>query len=105
MESVGHASDTALQQDKDILQHNLEEFVEVASKKDVLGCCLLIDGRIAAATASWWQRLHWREINLLLVLAHTLPRSVLCCDIPIFLPYFRIANKDPGTVMCASISA
>lgn len=47
--------------------------------------CILVNGKIAAATESWWS-LHPHEIRLLLFLAVTENKDI-SKDIPVFLPY------------------
>lgn len=53
--------------------------------------CILINGKIAAATESWWS-LHPHEIRILLFLAVTENKDI-SRDIPVFLPY-----KSPSVV-------
>lgn len=48
-------------------------------------CCVLINGKIAAATEDWWS-LHPIELKLLANLA-TIENTMTSKDIPVFLPY------------------
>ena len=52
---------------------------------DSLFSCVLIHGKIAAATNSWWS-LHPEEIKLLALLAQS-ENTSSSKDIPVFLPY------------------
>ncbi|KAH0812782.1 hypothetical protein GEV33_010014 [Tenebrio molitor] len=52
---------------------------------DSLFSCVLIHGKIAAATNSWWS-LHPEEVKLLALLAQT-ENTSSSKDIPVFLPY------------------
>lgn len=52
---------------------------------DSIYCCILIHGKIAVATESWWS-LHKDEVKLLSLLA-VLENTTASKDIPVFLPY------------------
>ncbi|KAK9871041.1 hypothetical protein WA026_009999 [Henosepilachna vigintioctopunctata] len=65
-----------------LMQILLESYMEYV---DSLYSCILIHGKIAAATESWWS-LHPDEMKLLSLLA-TSENVTTSKDIPIFLPY------------------
>lgn len=63
-----------------LIQIVLDSFTECV---DSMFSCVLIHGKLAAATESWWT-LHANEIKILALLA-TVENSFK--DIPVFLPY------------------
>ncbi|CAG9761897.1 unnamed protein product [Ceutorhynchus assimilis] len=94
---VGYV-ETILCSENHLIQIVLDSFSECV---DSMFSCILINGKIAAATESWWS-LHPHEIRLLLFLAVTENKDI-SKDIPVFLPY-----KSPTVafrfVACSLIS-
>ncbi|RZC40534.1 fuzzy -like protein, partial [Asbolus verrucosus] len=82
---VGMA-ETILCPENHLIQIVLDSFTECV---DSLFSCVLIHGKIAAATNSWWS-LNPEEIKLLSLLALA-ENTTSSKDIPVFLPY-----KSPG---------
>ncbi|XP_044254046.1 protein fuzzy homolog [Tribolium madens] len=86
--SSRHSSDligmveTILCPENHLIQIVLDSFTECV---DSLFSCVLIHGKIAAATNSWWS-LHSEEIKLLAILAQS-ENTSSSKDIPVFLPY------------------
>ncbi|XP_063927858.1 protein fuzzy homolog [Zophobas morio] len=78
---VGMA-ETILCPENHLIQIVLDTFTECV---DSLFSCVLIHGKIAAATNSWWS-LHPEEIKLLALLAQS-ENTSSSKDIPVFLPY------------------
>ncbi|XP_018568218.1 protein fuzzy homolog isoform X2 [Anoplophora glabripennis] len=83
-----HSSDlagfveTILCPENHLIQIVLDSFTECV---DSMFSCVLISGKIAAATQSWWS-LHPDELKLLSLLA-TSENTANSKDIPVFLPY------------------
>ncbi|CAG9865513.1 unnamed protein product [Phyllotreta striolata] len=83
-----HASDivgfveTTMCQENHLIQTVLDSFSESV---DSSFCCVLIDGKISAATESWWS-LHPVELRLLSFLAVS-ENTTDSKDFPVFLPY------------------
>ncbi|XP_065159346.1 protein fuzzy homolog isoform X2 [Atheta coriaria] len=65
-----------------LIQIVLDSYTECV---DSVYCCVLINGKIAAATEDWWS-LHPIELKLLANLA-TIENTMTSKDIPVFLPY------------------
>ncbi|XP_061151590.1 protein fuzzy homolog [Syngnathus typhle] len=78
-----HCADCLLPPQPSLLQEAVHGFTKAADSE--FGC-LLIHGRVAAATEMWW-RLAPQEIVLLLALIRALSDSgAASCDYPVFLP-------------------
>lgn len=78
-----HCADSLLPPDPSLLQEAVDGFARGADSE--FGC-LLVYGRIAAATEKWW-RLVPQEVILLSALIRTLSASgSSSCDYPVFLP-------------------
>ncbi|KAL1509312.1 hypothetical protein ABEB36_004074 [Hypothenemus hampei] len=94
---VGYV-ETILCPENYLIQIVLDSFTECV---DSMFSCILVNGKIAVATESWWS-LHPHEIRLLLLLAVTENKDI-SKDIPVFLPY-----KSPTVafrfVACSLIS-
>lgn len=81
--NLTHCADTLLPPNAAVLQEAIEGFAQAADSE--FGC-LLVGGRIAAATEMWW-RLAPQEVALLSVLMRTLSASgAASSDYPLFLP-------------------
>ncbi|XP_057713966.1 protein fuzzy homolog [Corythoichthys intestinalis] len=81
--NLTHCADCLLPSNPAPLQEALEGFTKAAESE--FGC-LLIHGRVAAATEMWW-RLAPQEIVLLSALIRVLSDSAaVSCDCPVFLP-------------------
>lgn len=81
--SLTHCADCLLPPEPALLQEALAGFAEAAGSE--FGC-LMIHGRITAATDKWW-RLAAQEMVLLSALTHLLSTSgSTSCDYPVFLP-------------------
>ncbi|KAJ8913472.1 hypothetical protein NQ315_013852 [Exocentrus adspersus] len=74
--------ETILCPENHLIQIVLDSFTECV---DSMFSCVLISGKIAAATQSWWS-LHPDELKLLSLLA-TSGNTASSKDIPVFLPY------------------
>ncbi|XP_010885000.2 protein fuzzy homolog [Esox lucius] len=81
MGDLTHCGDCLLPTNPALLQEALDGFTQAAESE--FGC-LMVHGRIAAATDKWW-RLAPQEVVLLSALARTLSGSA-SCDFPVFLP-------------------
>ncbi|XP_076273696.1 fuzzy planar cell polarity protein-like protein [Rhynchophorus ferrugineus] len=94
---VGYV-ETILCPENHLLQGILDSFTECV---DSMFSCILVNGKIAVATESWWS-LHPHEVRLLTLLAVTENKDI-SKDIPVFLPY-----KSPTVafrfVACSLIS-
>lgn len=75
-------TEVILYHENSALQTMLESYSEYI---DSIYCCILIHGKIAVATESWWS-LHKDEVKLLSLLA-VLENTTASKDIPVFLPY------------------
>lgn len=83
MGTLTHCADSLLPPNPALLQEAVDGFSQGADSE--FGC-LLIHGRIAAATEKWW-RLAPQEVVLLTALIQTLSKSgSTSCDYPVFLP-------------------
>ncbi|KAM6918495.1 protein fuzzy homolog [Xenentodon cancila] len=81
--NLTHCADSLLPPNPTLLQEAVDGFAQAADSE--FGC-LIIQGRIAAATEKWW-RLAPQEIVLLSTLIRSLSASgSASCDYPIFLP-------------------
>ncbi|XP_068604462.1 protein fuzzy homolog [Brachionichthys hirsutus] len=81
--NLTHCADLLLPPDPTLLQEAVDGFAQCADSE--FGC-LVIHGRIAAATEKWW-RLAPQEIVLLSALMRSLSASgSASCDYPVFLP-------------------
>lgn len=81
--SLTHCADTLLPPNSAILQEAVEGFAKAADSEF---CCLIVHGRIAAATEMWW-RLAPQEVVLLSALMRSLSVSgSASSDYPVFLP-------------------
>ncbi|XP_028986693.1 protein fuzzy homolog [Betta splendens] len=82
--SLTHCADLLLPPNPTLLQEAVDGFAEAADSE--FGC-LIIHGRIAAATEKWW-RLAPQEVVLLSALIRSLSDSASAsCDYPVFLPH------------------
>lgn len=83
MGTLTHCADSLLPPNPALLQEAVDGFAQGADSE--FGC-LLVHGRIAAATEKWW-RLAPQEVVLLSALIQTLSKSgSTSCDYPVFLP-------------------
>lgn len=83
MGDLTHCADCLVPPNAALLQEALEGFTQAADSE--FGC-LMVHGRIAAATGKWW-RLAPQEVVLLSALARSLSLSgSASCDYPVFLP-------------------
>lgn len=83
MGTLTHCADSLLPVNPALLQEAVDGFAQGADSE--FGC-LLVHGRIAAATEKWW-RLAPQEVVLLSALIQTLSLSAsTSCDYPVFLP-------------------
>lgn len=83
MGTLTHCADTLLPPNPSLLQEAVDGFAQGADSE--FGC-LLIHGRIAAATDKWW-RLAPQEVVLLSALIQTMAKTgSSSCDYPVFLP-------------------
>ncbi|XP_061587129.1 protein fuzzy homolog [Cololabis saira] len=81
--NLTHCADSLLPPNPSLLQEAVDGFAQAADSE--FGC-LMIHGRIAAATEKWW-RLAPQEIVLLSTLIRCLSASgSSSCDYPVFLP-------------------
>ncbi|KAM9789635.1 protein fuzzy homolog [Neosynchiropus ocellatus] len=81
--TMTHCADTLLPPNPTLVQEAVEGFAEAADSE--FGC-LLVHGRIAAATEKWW-RLAPQEVVLLSALIRSLSSGgAASCDYPVFLP-------------------
>ncbi|KAM9845316.1 protein fuzzy homolog [Aulostomus maculatus] len=81
--NLTHCADSLLPPNPTLLQEAVEGFAKAADSE--FGC-LMVHGRIAAATEMWW-RLAPQEIVLLSTLIRSLSASgSASCDYPVFLP-------------------
>ncbi|XP_068197328.1 protein fuzzy homolog [Antennarius striatus] len=81
--NLTHCADLLLPPNSTLLQQAVDGFAQCADSE--FGC-LIIHGRIAAATEKWW-RLAPQEIVLLSALMRSLSASgSASCDYPVFLP-------------------
>ncbi|KAM8839705.1 protein fuzzy homolog [Synchiropus picturatus] len=81
---VTHCADTLLPPNPTLVQEAVEGFAAAADSE--FGC-LLVHGRIAAATDKWW-RLAPQEVVLLSALIRSLScGGAVSCDYPVFLPH------------------
>ncbi|KPP58869.1 protein fuzzy-like [Scleropages formosus] len=81
MGDVTHCVDCLLPPQLVLLQEALDAFSHAAESE--FGC-LLVHGKVVAATEKWW-RLAPQEVVLLTVLLRSLGGTA-CCDQPVFLP-------------------
>ncbi|KAM4552465.1 protein fuzzy homolog [Odontesthes bonariensis] len=79
--NLTHCVDSLLPPNPALLQEVLDGFAQAADSE--FGC-LIVHGRIAAATEKWW-RLAPQEVVLLSALIRSLSGSAFC-DYPVFLP-------------------
>lgn len=81
--NLTHCADSLLPPNPAILQEAVDGFAQAADSE--FGC-LIVHGRIAAATEKWW-RLAPQEVVLLSALIRSLSASgSSSCDYPVFLP-------------------
>lgn len=81
--NLTHCADSLLPPDPGLLQEAVDGFAKSADSE--FGC-LIVHGRIAAATEKWW-RLAPQEVVLLSALIRSLAGSgTSSCDYPVFLP-------------------
>ncbi|XP_070775740.1 protein fuzzy homolog [Enoplosus armatus] len=81
--NLTHCADSLLPPNPTLLQEAVDGFAQAADSEF---CCLIIHGRIAAATDKWW-RLAPQEVVLLSALMRSLSASgSASCDYPVFLP-------------------
>ncbi|KAK2895134.1 protein fuzzy homolog [Channa argus] len=81
--NLTHCADSLVPPNPTLLQEAVDGFAVAADSE--FGC-LLVRGRIAAATEKWWRLAH-QEIVLLSVLMQSLSASgSASCDYPVFLP-------------------
>ncbi|XP_044074827.1 protein fuzzy homolog [Siniperca chuatsi] len=81
--NLTHCADSLLPPNPTLLQGAIDGFAQAADSE--FGC-LIVHGRIAAATEKWW-RLAPQEVVLLSALMRSLSASgSASCDYPIFLP-------------------
>ncbi|XP_031340603.1 protein fuzzy homolog isoform X2 [Photinus pyralis] len=90
-------TETILCSENHLLQVALEAYTECVDSEY---SCILIHGKIAVATESWWS-LHADEIKLLSYLA-TVDNMTSSKDVPVFLPY-RCPNVAYRFVACMLI--
>lgn len=103
MGDLTHCADCLLPPQPGVLQEALDSFSQAADSE--FGC-LLVQGRVAAATEKWW-RLAPQEVVLLSTLVNLLS-GVSSCDYPVFLPQGSptVAHRLlcfqllPGAVVC-----
>ncbi|XP_040910790.1 protein fuzzy homolog [Toxotes jaculatrix] len=82
--NLTHCADSLLPPNSSVLQEAVDGFAQAADSEF---CCLIVHGRIAAATEKWW-RLAPQEVVLLSVLMRSLSASgSASCDYPVFLPH------------------
>ncbi|KAG7523979.1 hypothetical protein JOB18_005173 [Solea senegalensis] len=82
--NLTHCADSLLPPNPTLVQEAVDGFAQAADSE--FGC-LLVHGRIAAATEKWW-RLAPQEVVLLSVLMRSLSASgSASCDYPVFLPH------------------
>ncbi|XP_029381525.1 protein fuzzy homolog [Echeneis naucrates] len=82
--SLTHCADSLLPPNPAVLQEAVDAFAQAADSE--FGC-LIVHGRIAAATEKWW-RLAPQEVVLLSALTRALSASgSASCDYPVFLPH------------------
>ncbi|XP_066253877.1 protein fuzzy homolog [Euwallacea similis] len=99
---VGYV-ETILSPENHLIQIVLDSFSECV---DSMFSCILVNGKVAAATESWWS-LHPHEIRLLLFLAVSENKNI-SKDIPVFLPYksptvafrFIACSLSPDVQVC-----
>uniref|UniRef100_UPI0037E8D974 protein fuzzy homolog isoform X2 n=1 Tax=Semicossyphus pulcher TaxID=241346 RepID=UPI0037E8D974 len=81
--NLTHCADSLLPPNPTLLQEAVDGFAQAADSE--FGC-LIVHGRIAAATEKWW-RLAPQEVVLLSALMRSLSASgSASCDYPVFLP-------------------
>lgn len=81
--NLTHCADSLLPPNPSLLQQAMDGFAQSADSE--FGC-LMVNGRIAAATEKWW-RLAPQEVVLLSALMRSLSASgSASCDYPVFLP-------------------
>lgn len=81
--NLTHCADSLLSPHPAVLQQAVDAFAQAADSE--FGC-LVVHGRIAAATEKWW-RLAPQEVVLLSALVRSLSASgSASCDYPVFLP-------------------
>ncbi|XP_060940814.1 protein fuzzy homolog [Limanda limanda] len=82
--NLTHCADSLLPPNPALLQQAVDGFAQAADSE--FGC-LLVHGRIAAATEKWW-RLAPQEVVLLSTVIRSLSASgSASCDYPVFLPH------------------
>uniref|UniRef100_A0A7N9B173 Fuzzy planar cell polarity protein n=1 Tax=Mastacembelus armatus TaxID=205130 RepID=A0A7N9B173_9TELE len=81
--NLTHCTDSLIPPNTTVIQEAVDSFAKAADSE--FGC-LIVHGRIAAATEKWW-RLAPQEVVLLSALVRTLSGSgSASCDYPVFLP-------------------
>ncbi|GLD74596.1 protein fuzzy homolog [Lates japonicus] len=82
--NLTHCADSLLPPNSTLLQEAVDSFAQASDSE--FGC-LIVHGRIAAATEMWW-RLAPQEVVLLSALMRSLSASgSASCDYPVFLPH------------------